>query len=94
MSDNEPRGQLTPWSACPGSRFSHAQWELIAPMRPTRTGRAGRAFADAPTMGEAIIYRYQCGIPWRALADRMDLAPPDGGRGHLGNGADKADRRR
>ncbi|MFP3472382.1 IS5/IS1182 family transposase, partial [Micrococcus sp. SIMBA_144] len=32
------------------SRFqmlSDAQWELIAPMPPTRTGRAGRPFADA-----------------------------------------------
>ena len=35
------------------SRFqmlSDTQWELIAPMLPTRTGRAGRPFADARTM--------------------------------------------
>lgn len=52
------------------SRFqmlSDAQWELIAPMLPTRTGRAGRPFADARTMVEAIIYRYRCGIAWRDL---------------------------
>ncbi|MET7577971.1 IS5 family transposase [Micrococcus luteus] len=54
------------------SRFqmlSDAQWELIAPMLPTRTGRQGRPFADARTMGEAIIYRYRCGIPWRDLPE-------------------------
>ncbi|MET3681575.1 hypothetical protein ABIB16_001913 [Micrococcus sp. UYEF5] len=87
------------------SRFqmlSRAQWELITPRLPTRTGRAGRPFTDARTMVEAIIYRYRyrCfdslegparGL--RALADRVDLAPPDGGRGHLGHGADKANRR-
>ncbi|MCZ6937599.1 transposase, partial [Micrococcus luteus] len=52
------------------SRFqmlSDAQWELIAPMLPTRTGRAGRPFADARAMVEAIIYRYRCGIAWRDL---------------------------
>ena len=39
------------------SRFqmlSDAQWELIAPMLPTRTGRAGRPFSDARTIVEAI----------------------------------------
>ena len=54
------------------SRFqmlSDAQWELIAPMLPTRTGRAGRPFSDARTMVEAIIYRYRCGIPWRDLPE-------------------------
>ena len=86
------------------SRFqmlSDAQWELIAPMLPTRTGRQGRPFSDARTMVEAIIYRYRCGIAWRDLPEvygprqrSVDLAPPDGGRGHLGHGADKADRRR
>jgi len=86
------------------SRFqilSDAQWELIAPMLPARTGRAGRPFADARTMVEAIIYRYRCGIPWRDLPEvygpwqrSVDLAPLDGGRGHLGCGAGKADRRR
>ncbi|MBY0170535.1 IS5 family transposase [Micrococcus luteus] len=54
------------------SRFqtlSDAQWELIAPMLPTRTGRAGRPFSDARTIVEAIIYRYRCGIPWRDLPE-------------------------
>ena len=54
------------------SRFqmlSDTQWELIAPMLPTRTGRAGRPFADARAMVEAIIYRYRCGIAWRDLPE-------------------------
>ncbi|MCD0174160.1 IS5 family transposase [Micrococcus luteus] len=54
------------------SRFqilSDAQWALIAPMLPARTGRQGRPFADARTMVEAIIYRYRCGIPWRDLPE-------------------------
>ncbi|TFH98243.1 IS5 family transposase, partial [Micrococcus flavus] len=54
------------------SRFqmlSDAQWTLIAPMLPARTGRQGRPFADARTMVEAIIYRYRCGIPWRDLPE-------------------------
>ncbi|MBF0757110.1 IS5 family transposase [Micrococcus aloeverae] len=38
-------------------------------MLPTRTGRAGRPFADARTMVEAIIYRYRCGIAWRDLPE-------------------------
>ena len=40
--------------------LSDAQWELIAPMLPTRTGRPGRPFSDARMMLEAIIYRYRC----------------------------------
>ncbi len=54
------------------SRFqmlSDAQWELIAPMLPTRTGRQGRPFSDARTMVEAIIKRYRCGIAWRDLPE-------------------------
>ena len=72
------------------SRFqilSDAQWELIAPMFPTRTGRAGRPFSEARTVVEAIIYRYRCGIPWRDLPEvyglwqrRVDLAPAHGRR--------------
>lgn len=52
------------------SRFqllSDAQWSLIEEALPRRTGRAGRPFADARTMVEAIIYRYRCGIAWRDL---------------------------
>ena len=86
------------------SRFqmlSDAQWELIAPMLPTRTGRAGRPFADARTMVEAIIYRYRCGIAWRDLPEvygpwqrGVDLASALGRKRHMGHGAGHADRRR
>src|SRR5436305_14712329 len=54
------------------SRFrllSDAQWSLIAPLLPSRTGRQGRPFSDARTMVEAIIYRYRCGIAWRDLPE-------------------------
>ena len=47
--------------------LSNAQWSLIEDALPRRTGRAGRPFADARTMVEAIIYRYRCGIAWRDL---------------------------
>lgn len=43
--------------------LSDAQWELIAPILPARTGRQGRPFADARTMVETIIYRYRCFDP-------------------------------
>ena len=86
------------------SRFqmlSDTQWELIAPMLPTRTGRAGRPFADARAMVEAIIYRYRCGIAWRDLPEvygpwqrSVDLASALGRERHLGHGAGHADRRR
>lgn len=86
------------------SRFqilSDAQWELTAPMLPTRTGRQGRPFSDAHTRVEATIYRYQCGIPWRNLPEiygpwqrGVDLAPTHDRRGHLGHGADEAHRGR
>ena len=54
------------------SRFqalSDAQWELIAPMLPTRTGMTGRPVSDARTIVEVTIYRYRCGIPWRGLLE-------------------------
>lgn len=68
--------------------LSDAQWELIAPMLPARTGRAGRPLADARAMVEAIIYRYRCGIAWRDLPEvygpwqrSVDLASALGRRG-------------
>ena len=54
------------------SRFqvlTDAQWSLIEPMLPARTGRRGRPFADARTMLEGIVYRYRTGIAWRDLPE-------------------------
>jgi transposase len=54
------------------SRFqllSDAQWELIADLLPSRTGRQGRPFSDARSMVEGIVYRYRCGIAWRDLPE-------------------------
>lgn len=57
------------------SRFqvlSDAQWLLIEGMLPRPTGRKVRPFSDARTMVEAILYRF------RAVADGVDVASPDG----------------
>lgn len=47
--------------------LTDAQWELVAPLMPDSTGRAGRPFKDHRLMTEGIIYRYRGGIPWRDL---------------------------
>lgn len=47
--------------------LSDAQWEQIAPMLPSNTGRRGHPFCDDRRVVEAIIYRYRTGIPWRDL---------------------------
>ena len=65
----DPRVSWHPGGMSRFQMLSDAQWELIAPMLPARTGRAGRPFADARTMVEAIIYRYRCGIAWRDLPE-------------------------
>ena len=49
--------------------LSDAQWRLIEPLLPARTGRRGRPFADARTMIEGIAYRYRAGIAWRDLPE-------------------------
>jgi transposase len=52
------------------SRFqvlTDSQWERIAGLLPSNTGRRGRPFADSRRVVEGIIYRYRTGIPWRDL---------------------------
>lgn len=49
--------------------LSDAQWEAIAELLPSRTGRRGRPFSDTRAMIEGIIYRYRCGIAWRDLSE-------------------------
>ncbi|GAA4370618.1 hypothetical protein GCM10023166_19180 [Paeniglutamicibacter cryotolerans] len=51
--------------------FSDDQWELIAPMMPSSTGKAGRPFKDHRLITEGIIYRYRAGIPWRDLPEHF-----------------------
>lgn len=53
------------------SVFSDAQWELLAPMMPDSTGKAGRPFKDHRLITEGIIYRYRAGIPWRDLPEHF-----------------------
>ena len=81
--------------------LSDAQWELTAPMLPTRTGRQGRPFSDARTRVEATIYRHRCGIPWRDLPgdfvswqEGVGPMPAHGRRGHVGHGLGQAPRGR
>ena len=47
--------------------FTDAQWERIAPLLPSNTGRRGRPFTNDRQIVEAIAYRYRVGIPWRDL---------------------------
>ena len=59
---------------------------FVAASGPIRMA-ADRPFSDARTIVEAVIYRLRCGIAWRDLpevfvADRADLAPPDGDGWH------------
>ena len=72
---------------------------FVAASGPIRMA-ADRPFSDARTIVEAVIYRLRCGIAWRDLpevfvADRADLAPPDGDGWHTlaaprRNGSDSA----
>jgi transposase len=53
------------------SAFSEAQWELVAPLMPDSTGRAGRPFRDHRLMAKGTMHRYRTGIPWRHLHDHF-----------------------
>lgn len=58
------------------SRYSvltDIQWQFIAPLTPTSSGKAGRPFNDPRLTAEGIIYRYRSGIPW-LLAALLTLA--------------------
>ena len=47
--------------------LSDAQWQRIAPVLPTNTGRRGHPFGNDRRVVEGIIYRYRTGLPWRDL---------------------------
>jgi transposase len=51
--------------------FSDAQWELIAPLMPDSSGKAGRRFRDHRLVTEGIVYRYRAVIPWRDLPEHF-----------------------
>jgi transposase len=47
--------------------LTDAQWERIAPLRPSDEGKLGRRFRDHRQVAEGIVYRYRTGVAWRDL---------------------------
>ncbi|MFE7519590.1 transposase [Streptomyces halstedii] len=47
--------------------LTDAQWERIAPLLPSSTGKRGRPWSDHRRVIDAIVHRYRTGIPWRDL---------------------------
>lgn len=70
-----PNGRIVDWQyervKSRYAVFSDAQWELIAPLMPDSSGKAGRRFRDHRLVTEGIVYRYRAGIPWRDLPEHF-----------------------
>ena len=47
------------------------QWERIKGLLPGREGHVGVTARDNLVFVEAVLYRYQAGIPWRDLPERF-----------------------
>src|ERR1700709_824954 len=47
------------------------QWERISNLLPGRLGHVGVTAEDNRRFGEAVLYRYRAGIPWRDLPERF-----------------------
>jgi transposase len=47
--------------------ISDELWDVIEPVLPTDSGRAGRPWADHRLILEGILWRYRVGAPWRDL---------------------------
>src|ERR1700710_3043006 len=47
------------------------QWDRIKHLLPGRPGSVGVTAADNRLFVEAVLYRYQAGIPWRDLPERF-----------------------
>ena len=47
------------------------QWARIKDVLPGREGSVGVTAADNRLFVEAVLYRYQGGIPWRDLPERF-----------------------
>ena len=83
------------WLCCDGP-----VWERIEPLMPSSDGQRGRPFRDHRQVVEGIIYRFRTGIAWRdlpacvrAVADRVEAAPPVQRRRDLGQDPRAAGRR-
>src|ERR1700719_1322553 len=55
------------------------QWERIKHLLPGREGSVGGTAADNRLFGEAVLYSYRTGMPWRDLPERFG----DGVKVHL-----------
>lgn len=47
------------------------QWDRIKELLPGREGHVGVTAKDNRLFVEAVLYRYQAGIPWRDLPERF-----------------------
>src|SRR5689334_14607836 len=47
------------------------QWDWIKDLLPGRPGSVGVTAANNRLFGEAVLYRYRAGIPWRDLPERF-----------------------
>ena len=47
------------------------QWGRIRNLLPGRDGHVGVTAADNRLFGEAVLFRYRAGIPWRDLPERF-----------------------
>ena len=47
------------------------QWEPVKDLLPGKPGDVGVTAHDNRRFGEAVLYRYRTGIPWRDLPERF-----------------------
>src|SRR5262245_8554430 len=47
------------------------QWKRIESLLPGREGHVGVTARDNRLFGNAVLYRYRAGIPWRDLPERF-----------------------
>jgi transposase len=47
------------------------QWDVIKGLLPGREETVGATARDNRLFGEAVLYRYRAGIPWRDLPERF-----------------------
>src|SRR5262249_42506564 len=47
------------------------QWERVKDLLPGKPGDVGVTAHDNRRFGEAVLYRYRTGIPWRDLPERF-----------------------
>jgi transposase len=58
---------MQPASTGGRARNGYDQWNRIEHLLPGRPGSVEVAAADNRLFGEAVLFRYRAGIPWRDL---------------------------